>query len=212
MSIRWNRNTPSRCSSGAQPEHMSSLKTTTLFRSFIVVPMIASSLSLNAFTASVDQFVVQNTSESQAQLQERLLQKEREEKAAKIDTFYAKRAMPLAGYGMKMVIEAEKNDLDWRLVPALAARESTGGKFACRRFPENAWGWHSCKAGLGGSTDKAIELIAQHISGNHPNTDQFYDNKNLRQVLETYNPPSVVPTYASEVMALMERIEKTDIQ
>ena len=36
--------------------------------------------------------------------------------------------MPLFGMGMKMCKEAEKNELDWRLLPAIAVRESTGGK------------------------------------------------------------------------------------
>ena len=36
--------------------------------------------------------------------------------------------MPLLGLGKKMVIEAEKNNLDWRLLPAISVIESTGGK------------------------------------------------------------------------------------
>lgn len=174
--------------------------------------MIASSLSLNAFTASVDQFVSLQSVDTQVSAQERLLQKEREEKAAKIDAYMAKRNMPLAGKGMKMVLEAEKNDLDWRMIPAIAVRESTGGRFACKKFPENAWGWHSCKAGLGGSTESAIELIAQHLGGNHPKTARYYNNKDTnKEILQTYNPPSVVPTYADEVIAVMESIEDTTI-
>jgi hypothetical protein len=199
-------------SSGAQPEHMSSTQTKSILRSFIVVPMIASSLSLNAFTASVDQFVSMQSADITVSAQERLLQKEREEKASKIDTYLAKRNMPLAGHGMKMVLEAEKNDLDWRLIPAMAVRESTGGKFACKKFPENAWGWHSCKAGLGGSTENAIELIAQHLSGNHPRTARYYASKETnKQILQTYNPPSVVATYADEVIRIMDQIEDTII-
>ncbi len=191
---------------------MSSTQTKSILRSFIVVPMIASSLSLNAFTASVDQFVSLQSVDTQVSAQERLLQKEREEKAAKIDAYMAKRNMPLAGKGMKMVLEAEKNDLDWRMIPAIAVRESTGGRFACKKFPENAWGWHSCKAGLGGSTESAIELIAQHLGGNHPKTARYYNNKDTnKEILQTYNPPSVVPTYADEVIAVMESIEDTTI-
>lgn len=192
---------------------MSSTKTTSILRSFIVVPMIATSLSLSSFTASVDQFITANSDDSQAlSAQERALQVEREEKAAKIDAYLAKSSMPLAGNGMKMVIEAEKNGLDWRLIPAIAVRESTGGRFACKKFPENAWGWHSCKAGLGGSTEKAIELIAQHLGGNHPKTARYYGDKDTNEeILRTYNPPSVVPTYAQEVIAVMNKIQEVKI-
>ncbi len=188
---------------------MSSTKKTSILRSFIIVPMVITSMSLTTFTEKVDSYVLENvTKEASVSLEDIKLQKERELKAAKIDAFYAERNMPLSGYGMKMVIEAEKYDLDWRLIPAIAVRESTGGRFACKRFPENAWGWHSCKAGLGGSTDSAIELIAQHLSGEHPRTSRYYASKTTnRAILQTYNPPSVVPTYADEVIAIMNRIE-----
>ncbi len=190
---------------------MSSTKTKQILRSFIVVPMIATSLSLSSFTASIDQFIAAQADDSQTS-QERALQVEREEKAAKIDAYFAKSNMPLAGNGMKMVVEAEKNGLDWRLIPAIAVRESTGGRFACKRFPENAWGWHSCKAGLGGSTQKAIELIAQHLGGNHPKTARYYEDKDTNEeILRTYNPPSVVPTYAQEVISLMNKIQEVQI-
>ena len=50
------------------------------------------------------------------------------QKAAAIDAFFRERNMPLEGTGLKMVQEAEKNGLDWRLVAAISVRESTGGK------------------------------------------------------------------------------------
>lgn len=172
--------------------------------------MIASSLSLSSFTANVESFVTNVADDQALSSQERLLQKEREEKAAKIDNYFAKGDMPLAGYGMKMVIEAEKNDVDWRLIPAIAVRESTGGKFACKSVKFSAFGWGSCKISFK-SYDHAIESLAEHLGGNNPRTARYYDNKSVKAVLETYNPPSVVPTYAKEVMALMTKIEETQI-
>lgn len=47
---------------------------------------------------------------------------------------------PLADEAKTFITEAQKNDLDWRLVPAIAGVESTFGK----RIPYksyNAWGW-----------------------------------------------------------------------
>lgn len=139
------------------------------------------------------------------------LEKEREKKAAKIDTYFSNNKMPLAGYGMKMVIEAEKNDLDWRLIPAMAVRESSGGIHACKKYPENAWGWNSCKGGLGGNIDTAIGLLAQHLSGNHPRTAHYYDGKDVKAILQTYNPVNVVAEYAPQVMAIMNKIDATKI-
>jgi hypothetical protein len=192
-------------SSGAKPEIMSSTKTKSILRSFIVVPMIATSLSLSSFTADVDKFI-ENKSENQVlSVQESELQLEREENALKIDEFFSKGNMPLKGYGMKMVLEAEKNDLDWRLIPAIAVRESTGGKFACKSVSYSAFGWGSCKISFK-SYDQAIELLAQNLGGNNPRTARYYGNKSIKQILETYNPPSVVPTYAREVIAVMNKI------
>ena len=184
---------------------MSSTKTKSILRSFIVIPMIASSLSLGAFTASVDQFVASVGDDQALSTQDKALQLEREEKAAQIDAFFAKGDMPLEGFGMKMVLEAEKNDLDWRLIPAIAVRESTGGRHACKSVSYSAFGWGSCKISFK-SYDNAIESIAQHLGGNNPKTARYYDNKSVKDILETYNPPSVVPTYAKEVIAVMNKI------
>ena len=63
----------------------------------------------------------------------------REIKADAIDDYFKSKDMPLEGMGMKMVLEAEKNDLDWRLLPAISVRESTGGKYDCDRVKKFEW-------------------------------------------------------------------------
>ena len=134
-------------------------------------------------------------------------------KAAAIDKYFGDRNLPLEGYGRKMVLEAEKNDIDWRLLPAIAMRESTGGKFACKKVGFNAWGWHSCKSGFK-SYDEAIEKMAQHLGGNHPKTEHYYADKTTVQILRTYNPPSVVSEYANQVVKIMNAIgdEKMEVK
>ena len=170
--------------------------------------MIATSLSLSAFTASVDQFVSSKADDQHMiSAEEKALQVEREANATAINAYFSKNNMPLAGYGMKMVLEAEKNDLDWRLIPAIAIRESTGGVFACKskKAPFNPFGWNSCKSGFK-SYDNAIESVAEHLGGNNARTARYYDNKTVKAILQTYNPPSVIPNYAGEVIALMNKI------
>ncbi len=202
---------PPRSSSGAQPESMHSTQLHSIARSFIIVPMLATTLSMNAFSDAIEKAVSASTvSAQEVTTEEQKLQVEREEKAAKIDTYYAKFGMPLEGYGLKMVIESEKYGLDWRLIPAIAVRESTGGKHACKRAAYNPFGWGSCKIGFK-SYDHAIETLAKNLAGENPRTAYHYQNKSIRGVLEAYNPPSVVPTYASEVMSIMDRIGVTDI-
>lgn len=126
-----------------------------------------------------------------------------ENRASKIDAYFAKRNMPLAGYGAKMIVEAEKNDIDWRLLPAIAIKESTGGKFACGYNP---FGWGSCKLKFK-SFDDAIETVARNLGGNNPNTEQYYKDKTLIEKLHHYNN-SVVPTYTAEILEFMDLIEK----
>ncbi|MEK7106037.1 MAG: hypothetical protein AAB895_01605 [Patescibacteria group bacterium] len=186
---------------------MSSTKTKSILRSFIVVPMIATSLSLSSFTASVDKFVATKSDDSTViSAEDRALQLEREEKAAKIDAYFEKGNMPLKGYGMKMVIEAEKNDIDWRLIPAIAVRESTGGLYACKSVAYSAFGWGSCKISFK-SYDHSIEVLATNLGGNNPKTARYYANKSTEQILKTYNPPSVVEKYSAQVIAIMNKIE-----
>lgn len=128
------------------------------------------------------------------------------EHARKIDTYYAKRNMPLEGYGAKMVAEAEKNGLDWRILPAIAIKESTGGKFACYNNP---FGWGSCKIKFD-SYDDAIETVARNLGGNNPNTEQYYKGKTTEEKLHHYNN-SVVPTYTKEIYEFMELLEAAEI-
>ncbi len=127
-----------------------------------------------------------------------------EERAAKIDAYFAKRNMPLEGYGAKMVEEAFKNDLDWRLLPAIAIRESTGGKFACQNNP-NPFGWGSCKIKFK-SFDESIEVVAKNLGGNNPGTEYYYKDKTIEEKLAFYN--SVIPAYTAEIFEFMDLIEQ----
>ncbi len=131
-------------------------------------------------------------------------------KAEAIDAYFKSKDMPLAGYGMTMVLEAEKNELDWRLVPAIAVRESTGGKHECKKVPNNPFGWGSCRIGFT-SNEHAIETIAKNLGGNNPKTAHYYDEKTVKQILHAYNPPSIVPKYAEQVMKIMSTIGPEDI-
>ncbi len=147
-----------------------------------------------------------NKEEEEAKLQE----ESRAKKAQAIDAYFKKYDMPLAGTGMKMVLEAEKNGIDWRLLPAIAVRESTGGKHACKKVTNSFFGWGSCKINFK-STDSAIETVALNLGGNNPNTDHHYAGKTTKEILQKYNPPSIVPRYADQVMDIMDVIGSLEI-
>ncbi len=139
-----------------------------------------------------------------------LAQKITEQKAAAVDAYFKAYDMPLEGTGKKMVEEAEKNGLDWRLVAAISVRESTGGKHDCIKVTNNPFGWGSCKIGFK-SNDAAIETVARNLGGNNPNTAHHYDNKTTIEILRAYNPPSIVPQYAQQVMKIMDTMGPAEI-
>jgi len=128
---------------------------------------------------------------------------ERKEKAELIDNYFKLHNAPLEGYGMKFVLEAEKNEIDWRLLPAIAMIESTGGKQACKRVPNSVFGYGSCKLSFK-SIDESIEIVTKSIAGHNPKTAHHYDGKTTLQILRTYN--SVIPTYSQKVVKVMKTI------
>jgi len=132
-------------------------------------------------------------------------------KAKAIDDYFKSRNMPLFGVGLKMVEEAEKNNIDWRLLPALAIRESTGGKYDCKKVENNPFGWGSCKISFS-SNEKAIEVVAKNLGGNNPNTAKHYANKSLKEILHSYNPPYVIPHYAQQVISIMNAIGEKELK
>ncbi|MFA6258954.1 MAG: hypothetical protein WCX79_04690, partial [Candidatus Paceibacterota bacterium] len=126
-------------------------------------------------------------------------------RAKAIDSYFQQHDMPLQGTGRKMVEEAEKYGLDWRLLPAIAVRESSGGRFACKKATFNSFGWGSCKISFKSNED-AIETIAKNLAGQNPNTAKYYAGKDTEGILLAYNPPYIVPKYVPQVMNIMERM------
>ena len=116
-------------------------------------------------------------------------------RAEYIDAYFAKHNLPLAGYGEVFVETADKYDLDYRLLPAIAMRESTGGKFAC----------HSCKTKFA-SYHESIDKVGAHLAGEIKSTSHYYGNKTVWKKLRTYN--SVIAAYPDEIISIMNKIEK----
>lgn len=124
-----------------------------------------------------------------------------------IDEYFAARHMPLAGSGAVMVAAADENGIDWRLLPAIAVQESTGGKKACG---PNPFGWASCRRTFS-SIEEAIATVARHLGGNATSTRRYYADRTTAQKLEVYNPRSIAPDYPEEVAAIMAEIDQAGI-
>jgi hypothetical protein len=134
----------------------------------------------------------------------------REAKAQAIDAYFGARKAPLAGKGMKMVEVAEENDLDWRLLPAIAMRESSGGLAACKKVKNSVFGFGSCKINFK-SIEDSIEIVGSNLGGNNPKTARHYDGKTTEEILKAYNPPSIVPNYVPQVLKIMNDIGPIDL-
>jgi len=172
-------------------------------QSIIAIPMLAIAVPFTGIS-SIPSLAVLNNNPTQENsviiTQEEVARKE---KAEFIDAYFKSHDAPLEGYGMKFVLEAEKNEIDWRLLPAIAMRESTGGKHACKKVPNSVFGWGSCKISFD-SIDKSIEVVATSLGGNNPNTAHHYEDKTVKQILKKYN--SVIPNYTNQVIRIMKDI------
>lgn len=108
--------------------------------------------------------------------------------------------MPLAGYGAKFVKATDKCGMDWRLLPAIAVRESSGGKQSCGNNP---FGWASCRDDFI-SINEAMEIVGSNLCGFNPRTEDYYKNKTTYERLWSYNG-TVNPNYPDEVLKIMSQ-------
>lgn len=124
-----------------------------------------------------------------------------DDRAKRIDDYFSERGMPLAGYGQKFVEVAEKCNLDWRLLPAIGVRESSGGLHLMNKNP---FGWGSAKIKFYNFED-AIETVSDNLCGFNPATAEYYKDKTTFERLWNYNG-TVLHTYPQEVIDIMEMI------
>lgn len=118
----------------------------------------------------------------------------------RIESYFSRHDMPLSGHGQIFVDVADHYDLDWRLLPAIAVRESSGGK---HMQLNNPFGWGSAKIPFV-TLDDAIWEVGRNISGNNTNTARYYSTTSTYKKLYYYNG-TVAPTYPDEVIWIMEQ-------
>jgi hypothetical protein len=182
-------------------------------QSIVAIPMLAVAIPLTGIHSIPDSILTNDNttveiSDSVITTQEK---EDLKNQAAKVDAFFESHDAPLEGYGMKFVVEANKNGIDWRLLPAIAMRETTGGKQACKnpKAPNNNFGWSSCKKGFD-SVDQSIEHISKTLSGNNSSSIHYKDGMTTVQILKKYNPDSIVPGYSKQVIKIMKTIDANE--
>lgn len=166
---------------------------TLAFLPILSIPTNVNNVSLSPFTSDNGAIEVDMTSI-------------KEERAAKLEKYFSDRSMPLSVNAMDFVETAEKYNLDWRLLPAIAIRESSGGK---HDMNNNPFGWGSAKIKFN-SYGESIDMVGKNLSGNNPRTAAYYKDKSNYEKLYAYNG-TVVASYPSEVLDIMDRIGKQEI-
>lgn len=190
---------------------MSINKINKILQSFILFPIFTVAMPMaNIGTMELNTVSVDNIS-SEVSVITTQENESRIKKAEAIDKYFASKGAPLEGYGMKFVEEAEKNGIDWRLLPAIAMRETTGGKFTCKnpKAPNNSFGWGSCKIGFS-SINHSIEYISKTLGGNNEKVKHYKSDMTSEQILKKYNPESIVPGYYKQVIKIMKIIDSED--
>lgn len=123
-----------------------------------------------------------------------------DDRAVRLDAYFTKYKMPLAGYGPSFIAVADECGMDWRLLPAIAVRESSGGKHM--QF-NNPFGWGGARIPFE-DINHAIRVVGLNLCGDNPKTARYYDTPSVRKKLYYYNG-TVIPSYPKEVMWIMKQ-------
>ena len=118
----------------------------------------------------------------------------KDQRAVRLRSFFAKLHCPVLNMSEDFVQAADKNHLDWRLLPSISIIESGGGK-AYRN--NNLFGWDQGDQAFP-SLRAGLDLVAYKL-GKSP----LYRNRDVVGKLRIYNPDL---TYPAKVINVMNRI------
>jgi hypothetical protein len=119
---------------------------------------------------------------------------DRDPRLRRLQEFFGQRDCPLREAAADFLIAADRNDLDWRLLPSISIVESSGGKDYRNN---NVFGWDSCRESFS-SVREGIHFVAAQLANSKKYKDKTLDNK-----LSTYNP---FPDYPRRVKAVMHEL------
>jgi len=110
---------------------------------------------------------------------------------------------PLAKDARHIISEADRLQIDWKLIPAIAGVEST----FCKRIPSgshNCWGWGiptGSESGIGfSSLAQGITIVSDGLRTNYMNRGA----KSLEQIGRIY---AASPAWASKVRFFIDQID-----
>ena len=101
----------------------------------------------------------------------------------RLKQFLAVRDCPINEYAADFILAADRNDLDWRLLPSISLVETSGGKSFVNN---NVFGWRSCKERFS-SVREGIHYVASRLA----NSD-LYREKSLDEKLKRIIPARTI--------------------
>lgn len=129
-------------------------------------------------------------------------------RVAKLEAFFTRFSSPLGIHTDAFLEAADKNGLDWKILPAIAMVESTGGKHTPSCAPFNPFGWSSLTSPCGfwrfGSFNEAIGYVAEKISYGDLYS-RFQKERSISSLADVYNENP--KDWASKLKFFMEKIK-----
>jgi len=120
-----------------------------------------------------------------------------------LKSFLDKKQSPLTNYTEKIIQESDKNNLDWRLIPAITGVESSFGK----RIPYNsynAYGWANGNYSFN-SWDNSIEIVSDTLNNKYVKRGA----RKITSIAKRYAPPS--STWANKVIYFVNQIDPSGL-
>lgn len=116
----------------------------------------------------------------------------------RLNDFFEVYGRPVQHLAPHFLEAADRNNLDWRLLPSICVAESSGGKNAPKN---NIFGWASARRGFR-TVHEGIYTVAAKLAHS-----RLYKGKELDGLLRTYNPRT---RYARRVKAIMRLVDPTE--
>jgi hypothetical protein len=113
--------------------------------------------------------------------------------------FFRANKCPVNQFTADFIRAADTYSLDWRLLPSISFVESGGGKDYRNN---NVFGWDSCRERFP-SVRAGIHFVASRLA-----SSRLYKDKDLDQILKTYNPSEA---YSLRVKSVMNSIGSSDL-
>ncbi|RJQ36986.1 hypothetical protein C4559_04655 [Candidatus Microgenomates bacterium] len=121
----------------------------------------------------------------------------------KVKDFFARYNSPLEPYAQHVINTADQNNIDYRLIPAIAMQESN----LCRRIPKdsyNCWGFgiYADKIKRFDNYQQAIEIVTKTLA-------KYYKSQGLEtpeQIMSKYTPGSN-GSWARGVTQFMDQLQ-----